>query len=184
MQINLKIISQIRNKLKFLIENKEVLDVLIFGSIIKGKPIPSDIDIAVIIKKELPEKIKEKLKKLNNFHISIITLEEFFVNKPSIVNTLLREGYSIKNKKYFAENFRFLNKVLFVYFLTNLNASKKVKVVNILKGKDKEIGLVKKYKGEWLAKQVFVVPVGSENLFEEFFNNFKIKFKKYYVLMH
>jgi predicted nucleotidyltransferase len=182
--MKLKIIFQIRNKLDFLIKDKEIIDVILFGSIIKGKLMPKDIDIAIIINEELSKKLKEKIKNLNNFHISIINLREFFINPPSIINTLFREGYSIKNKRYFSENFKFSNKVLFNYSLTSLTNSKKVKIVNILRGKGKENGLVEINNGEWLANQVFIVPISIDSLFEEFFNNFNVKFKRHYILMH
>lgn len=184
MQMNSKIISKIKNKLGFLIKDKNVIDIILFGSIIKGKTIPNDIDIALIIDKELSSILKEKIKTLKNFHISMINLKEFFINPPAIINTILREGYSIKNKKYFCENFKFTNKVLFKYTLTSLKPSEKVKVVNILHGKNKEIGIVEKNNGEWLSNQVFTIPPSISNIFEEFFNNFKIKFKKYYILIH
>jgi len=179
-----RIISQIKNKLDFLIKDKEIIDLILFGSIIKGKTIPKDIDIAIILEKELTNILKEKIKNLKNFHMSIITLKEFFVNPPSIINTLFREGYSLKNRRYLCENFKFSNKVLFKYSLTSLGASEKVKIVNILRGKGKEKGLVETYNGEWLANQVFIVPVSVSSLFEGFFNNFKLNFKRYYVLMH
>jgi hypothetical protein len=73
--------------------------------------------------------------------------------------------------------------VLFTYSLQNLRPSKKVKVVNILHGKGSK-GLVKKCSGEWLSNQVFIVPVGKEKLFEQFFLRFNVKYKKIYILMH
>jgi len=179
-----KIISQIKNKLKFLMKNKEIIDIILFGSVIKGKINPNDIDIAIIIDKSLSKELQEKIDKLDKFHISILTLREFFIKPPTIINTLLREGYSIKNNKYLAETFDFKTRVLFSYKLTSLSLSKKVKIVNILRGLKNDNGFVKKSGGEWLANQVFIVPVSASELFEEFFNNFEVNFKKYYLLMH
>lgn len=182
--MNSKILSYIKNKLKTLLKNEEIIDIVLFGSVVKGKIAPKDIDIALILYKEPTEKLKQKINQLKGFHISIITAKEFFIKSPSIVTSLLREGYSIKNKKFLAENFAFLNRVLFKYDLVNLPTSLKVKLVNILRGKKGQIGLVESNGGEWLAKQVFFVPIASDKLFEEFFNRFKIKFKRFYILMH
>lgn len=175
--MNFKILSYIRNKLKKELKDKEILDIIAFGSIVKGKEKPNDIDIAIISNKHIS---------LNNpnFHVSLIKPEDFFVNPPALINTLFREGYSLKNRKPFSELYNFSNKVLFKYELSSLNPSMKVKAVNALRGKNEEQGLVEKNKGEWLANQVFFVPVENEHLFVEFFNNFKIKFKKFYVLIH
>jgi hypothetical protein len=96
----------------------------------------------------------------------------------------LREGYSLKNEKFLSENYKFLSRVLFVYELKNLNSSAKVKIVNILRGKHGEKGLVRDNEGEWLANQVFTIPLNADHLFEKFLINFKVKFKKFYLLIH
>ena len=169
MQMNSEI-KLIKNKLIKIIDNKEVYDVILFGSAIKGKANPEDIDIAVISEKEFD---------LKGFHISNLKPSNFFVKRVTLLNTLFREGYSLKYNKSFSELYGFKNRVLFKYDLRGLNASKKVKIVNILK---KE--LVENNGGEWLANQVFFAPVFKDYIFEKFFLNFEVKFKKYYILMH
>lgn len=176
MQMDLKI-SFIKNKLKKYLKDKEVLDIIVFGSAIKGKAKPEDIDIAIITKKQLKIDVE-------GFHASLLTPEDFFVNPPSIVHTLLREGYSLKNEKPFSEIYKFSNKVLFKYELTNLSPSEKVKIVNILRGKRGERGFVRDNSGEWLANQVFIVSVDSEHIFSQIFINFGVKFSKFHVLIH
>lgn len=165
-------LSQVKNKLKSYLADKRVLDIIVFGSFIKGKALPQDIDIAIISKEEFKADI-------SGFHVSILKPEDFFVKVPSVVHTLLREGWSLKSDKPFSETYKFSSKVLFKYELVSLNPSIKVKVVNTLRK-----GLVKEYKGEWLANQVFIVPIDSEHIFEKFFLNFKVKFRKFYILMH
>ena len=177
MPMNSKILLLIKSKLRGLLRDKENLDVILFGSVVKGKERPNDIDIAIITKKDINVEIQ-------GFHISILKPEDFFTNPPSIVHTLFREGYSLKHKKYFSEIYNFSNRVLFKYELTSLRASLKVKIVNILRGKGKERGMVKENGGEWLANQVFILPIEREYLFEKFFINFKIKFNKFHVLIN
>lgn len=177
MQMNSKIISLVKSKLKKYLKEKEILDIILFGSAVKGKLSPDDIDIAVISEKDIKINIA-------GFHISLLKSIDFFKNPPSLIHTLLREGYSLKNEKFFSEIYKFSNKVLFVYELLGLKASLKVRIVNILRGKSKEKGMVRENNGEWLANQVFIVPVVAENLFEKFFLNFKIKFNKFYILIH
>lgn len=181
MPMNLEIISKIRSKLKSILKNKEILDVILFGSIVKGKSLPNDIDIAIITEKKKLDLLKLDL---DIFHVSILSPRDFFINPPIIINTLLREGFSIKKNKSFSESYNFSSRILFKYDLSNINLSTKVKIVNNLRGKGKEKGLVLECNGEWIANQVFTVPVDKLELFERFFLNFKIKFNKYYVLMH
>ena len=175
--MNLKILPSIKNKLKKYQKDPEILDIIIFGSAVKGKTLPDDIDIAIISK-------NQKKIEIPNFHIIQLKPEDFFQNPPSIIHTLLREGYSVKNKKPFSENYKFSNKVMYKYELVNLNPSQKVRVVNILRGKRAGEGMIKENNGEWLANQVFFVPVENENIFEKFFLNFNIRFRKFYLLIH
>ena len=173
--MNLKELSEIKNKLGKVLNDKEVHDVIIFGSFIKGKTKPEDIDIAIISDRE-----KFKIK---GFHISVISINDFF--KPvGLINTLLREGYSLIRNKSFSEVYGFKNQCLFKYELSDLPASKKVQVVNFLRGRRDEKGLVLEKGGEWISNQVFLCPVLSDFIFDGFFINSKVKFKKYYVLMH
>ena len=170
-------ISSIKNKLKKLIEDKDILDVILFGSSIKGKASPNDFDIAVISEKEINLEME-------NFHFSFLKPIDFFKKRSVILTALFKEGYSVKFNMSFSELYDFKNKVLFKYDLKNMPPSKKVKVVNILRGNKNERGMVENNKGEWLANQVFFIPVFHDYIFEKFFLNFSVKYKKYYILMH
>jgi predicted nucleotidyltransferase len=175
MQMNSKIL-QIKNKLKKYLKDKEILDVILFGSVIKGKRNPEDIDIAVVTQKDIHIDI-------SGFHVSLLKPEDFFKQIP-LVHTLLREGYSLKNEKPFCEMYRFFGKVLFKYELTSLTPSLKVKVVTFLRGKNNQKGMVEENSGKWLSNQVFLSPIDKDYLFEKFFLNLGVKFNKFFVLMH
>ena len=134
--MSLKDILKIKKDLKELIINKNILDIIVFGSFVKGKLNPNDIDIALIV-----ENSKININYKEKYHFSILSIKDIFTKHHSLVNTLLREGYSIKYGKSFSELFKFSNKILFFYELNNLSASQKVKLVNNLHGK-KHDGLV------------------------------------------
>jgi len=93
--------------------------------------LPKDIDIAIISEKN--ESIS-----INGFHISILKPKDFFINPSSIIHTLFREGYSLKHNKFFSEIYRFSNKVLFNYNLSKFENTKKVRIVNMLRGKRRD----------------------------------------------
>src|SRR3989338_4393219 len=177
-------LSLIKNKLKNLFSDKKIIDIILFGSAIKGKLIPGDIDVAVILYEKPSKEFFEKINSIKGVHISAITAKEFFINSPSIIHTLVREGYSLKNKKFISENFRFSNKVMYSYVLTSLSPSNKVRLVNILRGKSGEKGIVESNNGKWIANQVFISPLNSEKIFDELFDNFKVNFNKKDILIH
>jgi len=177
MQMNSEILRKIKSKLRSLLKDEEVLDVILFGSVVKGKSVPRDIDIALITDKNGPIRIQ-------GFHVSVISAKEFLTKFPTLTSTLLQEGYSLKNNKFLAELFRFQNKSLYSYSLTEKNSSQKVRIVNMLRGKNSEEGLVKKYKGNWVANQVFILPIESTYIIDGFLIENKIKFKKHNLLIN
>jgi predicted nucleotidyltransferase len=175
--MKLRNLLEIRKKFKDVLKLSSVYDVIVFGSYIKGKESPSDVDVAIIS----DEKFKLDMA---GFHISFLKTDDFFKEVSSLVNTLFREGYSLKNKKSFSEIYSFRNRVLFSYSLEGLTASEKVRAVNYLRGKSGEKGLVLERGGEWLSNSVFFCLVQDDYIFEQFFIRSKIKFKKSYVLIH
>ncbi|MEK6927010.1 MAG: nucleotidyltransferase domain-containing protein [Nanoarchaeota archaeon] len=174
---NTEQLLKIKNEFSKILKDKEIQDIIVFGSLIKGKATPQDIDIAIISEKQ---EFEEK----EGYHISLISPNEFLSGSLTLSSTLIREGYSLKHNCFFSEIFRFKSKSLFSYSLSNLPASKKVQFVNILRGKNGSKGLVEENKGEWLANQVFILPIDSDYLFDKLFENFSIKYKKSYILIH
>lgn len=175
--MNSETLLKVKNRLKEFLKDKKIIDIILFGSLNKGKTLPGDIDVAFITNKEIKPEIK-------SFHISLIKPEEFFFDQPSITHTILREGFSLRKNAFFSEGLRFNNEVLFTYNLNDKKPSEKVKIVNILHGKNKERGVVEDYKGKWLANQVFITPITSEHVIESLLMNLNIKFSKSYILMH
>ena len=80
--MNSKELLHIRNKLKSVISHKAVIDVILFGSVLKGKATPRDIDIAIITETIFDIDIP-------GFHISFIKPSDFFSNPPALATTLL-----------------------------------------------------------------------------------------------
>ena len=177
MLTNLEVIRLTKNKFKEYLNSKEVLDIVLFGSSVKGKSLPNDIDVAVICKNPIEINVL-------GFHVSILNQDDFLSNIKTLISTLFREGYSIKYNKPFSEKYGFLSKVLFIYSLEGLSPSEKVKIVNVLRGRAGSRGLVLEEKGEWLSNNVFICLIEKENIFSKLLDNFKIKYKKSYVLIH
>jgi len=175
--MNLKEISKIKAELAELLKDKSLQDAVIFGSFAKGKPDYKDIDVLIISDKKTEKDIR-------GFHLTCMTPDELLTKFPLMLNTLLREGYSLKHNQKFSEYFRFKSEVLFFYELTSLKASEKVKIANCLHGKANSKGLVEENSGRWISRQVFAVPPESSSIFEKIFLNFNIKFQKSYILTH
>ena len=168
------------------IELKEVVDILLFGSAVKGKEIPQDIDICIIfrknIKEELIEDIKKRLRDFN-LHVSLLTVDNFFRRPHSLIKTLLVEGISILSGRPLLRNFSFFSKVLYSYDLSKLRQSEKVRFVYLLKGR-KGDGIIKKFEGEWFADSCFIIPIEKDSEIIAILKKWAVPYKRREMLIH
>ena len=72
---------------------------------------------------------------------------------------------------------------LFKYSLSDKKNIEKVKIAQILYGRNKD-GLIKKESGSILGKGAFIVPVEKEEIFKEALNTHKVKYSTNRVLIN
>ena len=180
-----KLSKYLKGKLKG-IDLTEIADIFLFGSAVKGKEFPRDIDICIIfrekISKKMIENIEDRLKDFN-VHISSLIVDNFFSKSHSLIKTLLLEGVSILNGKPLIQNFNFSSYVLYSYNLSELKASEKVKFVYLLKGR-KEKGIIEKMNGEWIADSCFIIPIQKDSEMLIILKKWAIPFKRKEALIH
>lgn len=156
---------QLAKELKKLLKNKDIEDIILFGSQIKGKLNPSDLDIAIIINNNLDKiKLKEKIQEITKqkLDLQFLTIKDF--EKP-IHLTLIKEGYSIKNQDYIHNILRIKPIILFKYSLKDLTASKKVMFERAIKS----------FKGiEKLSNRVVLVPIETSKEFSDFLKQWNL----------
>lgn len=165
---------------------EEIADIFLFGSAVKGKEFPRDIDICIVFRKKISnEIIKEIENKLKNFniHISSLNVDNFFRKPHSLIKTLLVEGISIFNGNPFIQNFGFSSYVLYSYSLLKLKPSEKVKFVYLLKGRDGD-GIVKRFEGKWIIDGCFIIPIQKDNEMLAIFKKWMIPYQRKEILIH
>lgn len=175
----------LKEKLKG-IDLTEIADIFLFGSVVKGKEFPKDIDICIIFRGKISKKIIEDIEgKLKDFnvHISSLIVDNFFSKPHSLIKTLLVEGVSILNGKSLIQNFNFSSYILYSYDISKLKASEKVKFVYLLKGR-KERGVIEKMKGEWIANGCFIIPIQKDSEMLIILKKWRVPFKRKEVLIH
>ncbi|HIJ11076.1 TPA: hypothetical protein HA278_03385 [Candidatus Woesearchaeota archaeon] len=136
-----------------------IVDIILFGSSVKGASRPSDIDIAVLYHGTIDKSVvKKNIQSCtqNTTDIQFITLQDY---DKFIFLTLIREGYSVKNKKYLSEVYRIKPAKLYKYQLTSLTPSKKVMF---------QRGLRNFKTIEKLSNRVILVPMSVTSEFESF----------------
>lgn len=177
-------------KIKDWINKNKVLDVMIFGSFVRGKTKPGDVDVCILIKDEDEKKSLDLVSSLGEitdklelkFHINILTTSAFATGD-TLAKTLLAEGYSIKSNKSFASVFSLTNKSLFVYTLKHFTNSQRVKFHYLLKGRYGAKGILKETEGSFLGTGTIMVPVEKEDLLKEIFDQWQVKYTIQRILL-
>lgn len=182
----LKNLSKIKNWIK----KERVLDVIVFGSSVRGKSKPRDIDLCILIKDKDEKRSLDLIDSLGGItdsmglkaHLNILTSGSF-VSGNTLAKTLLNEGFSVKQNRNFASVFGFSSKSLFVYSLKGFSSSKRVKFHYVLKGRYGSPGILKQVSGKFLGTGSIIVPVEKEDLLREVFDKWEVKYKINKVLI-
>lgn len=183
-----KLLSEIRKY-----RSQDVFDIVVYGSIIRGKEKSNDIDIAVILNKEksLDHKLTlaQQLRKSINFlgkevDVKVLDIKDFL--DPSFIarQAILAEGFSLLHKKFLHELFGFSISVLFTYSLSRLSYSKKKMFYYALKGRRGQKGLLEERGGKQISDCAIEVPLQHLEEFQTVLHMHDISFKLKYILTY
>jgi predicted nucleotidyltransferase len=175
-------------------ENKNIFDIVIYGSVVRNKIRVNDIDVAIIFsglesvndKLSLAQEMKSKLKDVMKYDLDVkgVDMGDFLDGSFLARNSILAEGFSVLRKKFLHEIFGFKNYYVFSYSLTNLSNSRKVMFQYALQGRRGEKGMMEITGSSSLGKGVIRVPLGYSEEFKDFFEKNKIKYKVNKILRY
>ncbi len=162
----------------------DIADVISFGSAVKGKLAPNDIDVCIVFRGKVDRTFANEIgEKFSNFHISMLTIDNFFTRYHSLVRTLLYEGKSLFTGKSVASVYGLDAFALYSYSLTGLSAKAKVQFVQVLNGRNDRQGMIAKWNGKVLARGCFIIPVVFDAEALELFNKRSIKFIRKRIML-
>jgi predicted nucleotidyltransferase len=157
-----------QRKLKPLLNRYSIHDIVIFGSLTKGKSHPQDIDIAVISDRKEP-KLREEIKTvLPTADIQFIRWLDIY---SPIWSVLIAEGFSIRHNRYISELHKLNPMVLYKYSLKKFSPVEKVQFTRGLNSILHETGAKK------LMRTVLLVPLDKMYVFQDFLKTWKIDFE-------
>jgi predicted nucleotidyltransferase len=161
-------IGNYQKKLKKLL-NKDLIDILIFGSFVRGGS-PKDIDLALLLKKKINvSSVKKEFKNIFGLEADVQQIYLDSIYSP-IWLSLIKEGFSVKKNKYLFEIYKIKPVVLFKYSLEKLSNVQKVQFsrgIQRVLGKESVI----------LTRSVVLVPIKLKNEFIDFLNNWNIYYE-------
>ncbi len=171
------------------LKNKNLFDIVVYGSSVKGKSIPRDLDILIIfssgsLKERLDklQKIKFKLKKISDkIDAKQILLKELFTSNFLARTGIIIEGISLSKEKRFSETMGFKAFSLFNYSLKKLTHTQKIKFNYVLSGRNQE-GIIKRLNGSRLVNGAAKIPIENSIEFEEVLRMHDIDYKKIDIL--
>jgi len=183
---NTKFLSDIRT---FYSKNeKEVIDIILFGSVIKGKSKPSDIDLLIIYKSkdniDLNYQLKKQLEKYKlNMQITSKIYPDIFKTNFKARESILSEGYSLVNNISISEGLGYSNLKLFKYELKNLNKSERMRFYYALYGRNNAEGVLKDLNAKKFSDTIILCPIANSENMTEFFNSWKLVYLEMPVLI-
>lgn len=174
---------KLKNRIKKIISlHKEVDDVVLFGSIIRGKEKPNDIDILVIFKEKIDKEIELSIRKISEkefTNVSIISKTQKTVIESSFDarESILFEGRSLLTGQTLAEKYGFSSLGMFKYNFSGWSNGKKTKFYYALNGRGNDKGISQKLHCIKFSDRVILVPLDRIEQFREFLNSWEIEFK-------
>jgi predicted nucleotidyltransferase len=148
---------------------KEIDDIVVFGSFVKDKFQPNDIDLAVISEEKsiyFAGKISSELPK--NAHMELLSSKQIYQTRVGI--SIILEGFSIKHNKFLRDILGISPKKIYVYEIRNLKPSEKRQFNRAL------LEHLKTTRGDKLGAGSVMIPTEKSGFFDDFLERWNLKF--------
>ena len=176
--------------LKHWIKTEKVADIIVFGSSVRSKTHPHDLDLCIIIEGQdekrsldLIDSLGKAVKKLPlPVQINIIKKDDFW-NGNTLAKTLLQEGVSLVQGKNLAFLAGFTSMSLFMYTLKDFSPSQRVRFHYMLNGRYDTKGMLHAVQGTLWNSGVIATPIHTEDKLKEIFDTWKVKYYIKHILL-
>lgn len=177
--------KKLEKSLKSLLEKERFLvDIFLFGSALKSKEKPGDVDVIALFRDRNFEKMEDilySIKKIGDglgldIHVEPIIVDNVFGEK--VYTSIIHEGFSIRFMKFVRDALNFRSYILFTYNLEGKKQSEKVRFSYALYGRKKGGGLLGALKGKVVGKSSILVPVEKQEAIKPFFVEWGVRYKE------
>jgi len=191
---------KLRNRLPSLLKNKEsrnkvyafyqrhqekIVDIVLFGSTVRGKEKPSDIDILIIYKEREDLTLNHELKKIlgTGFQITSRTYKNLFDRAFLARESFIFEGYSLLYDTLLSEGLGLRAYILFKYVITEFPKSKSMRFYYALYGRSNDTeGVLQKYHSIKFSDTILLTPLEYSEPMKDFLAHWEIPFMQLPIL--
>jgi len=173
---------EFRNKLKNIARSLPGLeDIILFGSAVRGKTNPKDIDVIILFKKNVDKNAEYKIRKELERHyknISIISKTVRSVLEPTFDarESILFEGISILSGKRLSETQGFSPLGMFKYDIKNWNNLKRTKFYYALNGRSGKGGILQSLDCIKLSDNIILTNLEHVDQIKEFLDSWNLTY--------
>lgn len=163
---------ELKKNLRKILKRYDLIeDIIIFGSFVKARTTPKDIDLAFIVKEKDTKLVHEIKKELivSKAHLEFIKSDDVYSSQ--LFLSLINEGFSVRKDSFLRHKLKIRPMRLYAYDLKHLNKSKKTLFGIALKK------TLKKIKGEKISVGAVLVPISQTSYFEDFLEVWGMKYK-------
>lgn len=169
-------------------QHAEVADVILFGSTMRGKEQPKDVDVLILfsgsVDKEVAHVFRKKTEQAGILvHVTSLRYEEMF--QPSFLarEGIFADGYSFKARDFLSSTFGFSSFVLFRYSLKGKSESERVRFYYALHGRKGSGGVLRAYGAYKFGDNLLLTPATQAEQFVSFFEAQKLQFERFPLLL-
>jgi len=158
-----------------------IKDVVLFGSTIRGKLEPNDIDILMIFIKSVDKDIEYEFRKRASkifASISIIskTEDNLYDESFSARDAILFEGYSLVRKRFIASLYGFDSLGLFMYQTKSMSNAAKTRFYYALNGRRGSKGVANSLAAIKISNNMIAIPLENIEAAKNFFDTWKVEY--------
>jgi predicted nucleotidyltransferase len=176
--------KRLGRRLRSFLDEKLLVDIFLFGSALKGKRKPGDIDVIALFREKDFERIEDIIYSIKKscesegirLHIEPLTVDGM-LSEP-VYASILHEGFSIRHGRNVSQLMGLISATLFSYSLEGKTSSEKVRFSYALYGRKAGEGFAKTIGAEEVGRGALMVPIGKAEAAKEFFETWSVKFSE------
>ena len=157
-------------------KHDEIEDIVLFGSVMRGKEKPNDIDIAIIFRNNVKKEIEKEFRDLldeKNMQVVSTTREDLDKERFIAKEGLYLEGVSLITGEKLSSSLGFESYGIIKYDISKLKGSKRTKFYHAIHGR-KSIGLLKRTGAKKFSDNMIICKYANIENLKEFFENQEI----------